>query len=91
MPNANNYGITVISLLTKKRDPRKTWLIINELSSLQQRKKLLQILESEMAEVRYFSNIGHNLAGTVSEIYFISRNKTFSFLRLTFLLSLTTT
>ena len=31
---------------------------------------------SEKAEGRYFSNIGHNLAGTISAIYL----KTFSFL-----------
>ena len=61
------------NLAASRKDPRKTWRLINELSSLQNMKKVITDIEIgdliissafEMAEAfnRHFANIGHDLA-----------------------------
>jgi len=81
-------------LAASRKDPRKTWQLINELSSPQHMKTVIADIEigdtssaSKMTEAFkcHFANIGHELArdippvDTVPESYLMSTNTTFSF------------
>ena len=79
------------NLAASRKDPRKNWQIINELSSHQHMNKVIADIEIrdlkvssafEMAEAFncHFANTGHDLAReNVPESYLISTNATFSF------------
>ena len=78
--NMLNANILMTSLAANKKDPHKTFQLINELNSRQPKNKVIADIEigsskissaSEMAEAFncHFANVGHNLARGISRVY----------------------